>query len=157
MRLSTFTILLLGFALALPLQAHHIKQSAAKEMPITTPSPKARELFQRALIDYENLYLERANIGWRAAVQADPNFALAYVFIAYNSTDPAEAHTAQEKAKLLAPKASPGERLLIQWIASVKETNFIVGISAMNDMLEMFPKDKHLAYLAGNWMMGQNS
>ena len=27
----------------------------------------------------------------------------------------------------------------------------------MNDMLEMFPKDKHLAYLAGNWMMGQNS
>ena len=157
MRLSTFTILLLGFALALPLQAHHIKQSAAKEMPITTPSPKARELFQRALIDYENLYLERANIGWRAAFQADPNFALAYVFIAYNSTDPAEAHTAQEKAKLLAPKASPGERLLIQWIASVKETNFIVGISAMNDMLEMFPKDKHLAYLAGNWMMGQNS
>jgi tetratricopeptide (TPR) repeat protein len=157
MRLSSVTILLLGFALALPLQAHHIKQSAAKEMPITTSSPKARELFQRALIDYENLYLERANIGWRAAVQADPNFALAYVFIAYNSTDPAEAHTAQEKAKLLAPKASPGERLLIQWIASVKGTNFIAGISAMNDMLEMFPKDKHLAYLAGNWMMGQNS
>jgi tetratricopeptide (TPR) repeat protein len=157
MRLSTFTILLLGFALALPVQAHHIKQSAAKEMPITTSSPKARELFQRALIDYENLYLERANIGWRAAVQADPNFALAYVFIAYNSTDPAEAHTAQEKARLLAGKASPGERLLIQWIASVKETNFIAGISAMNDMLEMFPKDKHLAYLAGNWMMGQNS
>jgi len=157
MRLSTFTILLLGFALALPLQAHHIKQSAAKEMPITTSSPKARELFQRALIDYENLYLERANIGWWAAVQADPNFALAYIFIAYNSTDPAEAHTAQEKATLLAAKASPGERLLIQWIASVKENNFIAGISAMNDMREMFPKDKHLAYLAGNWMMGQNS
>jgi len=157
MRLSTFITLLLGFALALPLQAHHIKQSATKEMPITTSSPKARELFQRALVDYENLYLERANIGWRAAVQADPNLALAYIFIAYNSTDPAEAHTAQEKAKLLVAKASPGERLLIQWIASVKENNFIAGISAMNDMLEMFPKDKHLAYLAGNWMMGQNS
>jgi tetratricopeptide (TPR) repeat protein len=157
MRLSTFTTLLLIFALALPLQAHHIKQSVAKEMPVTTSSPKARELFQRALTDYENLYLERANIGWRAAVQADPNFALAYVFIAYNSTDPAEAHTAEEKAKLLAAKASPGERLLIQWITGVKENNFIAGISAMNDMLEMFPKDKRLAYLAGNWMMGQNS
>src|SRR6202163_4356354 len=157
MRLSTFTPLLLGLALTLPLQPHHIKQSAAKEMPVTTSSPKARELFGRALIDYENLYLERANIGWRAAIQADPDFALAYVFIAYNSTDPAEAHTAGEKAKLLAGKASPGERLLIQWIASVKENDFIAGISAMNDMLEMFPKDKHLAYLAGNWMMGQNS
>jgi tetratricopeptide (TPR) repeat protein len=27
----------------------------------------------------------------------------------------------------------------------------------MNDMLEMFPKDKHLAYMAGSWLMGQNS
>jgi tetratricopeptide (TPR) repeat protein len=157
MRRSGLTTLLLSFALTLPLQAHHIKQSVAKEMPVTTSSPKARELFGRALTDYENLYLERANIGWRAAVQADPNFALAYVFIAYNSSDPAEAKVAQEKAKLLAAKASPGERLLIQWITSVRENNFIAGISAMNDMLEMFPKDKHLAYLAGSWMMGQNS
>jgi tetratricopeptide (TPR) repeat protein len=156
MRLSTFTTLLLGFALALPVQAHHIKQSAAKAMPATTSSPKARELFERALTDYENLYLERANIGWRAAIQADPNFALAYVFVAYNSSDPAEAKAAQEKATLLAVKTSPGERLLIQWITSVKENNFIAGISAMNDMLEMFPKDKRLAYLAGSWMMGQN-
>ena len=157
MRRSGLPTFLLSFALALPLQAHHIKQSAAKEMPVSTSSAKARELFGRALTDYENLYLERANIGWRAAVQADPNFALAYVFIAYNSSDPAEAKAAQEKAKLLAAKASPGERLLIQWITSVKENNFIAGISAMNDMLEMFPKDKHLAFLAGNWMMGQNS
>ena len=126
-------------------------------MPVTTSSPKARELFNRALTDYENLYLERANIGWRAAVQADPNFALAYVFIAYNSTDPAEANAAREKAKLLAVKTTPGERLLIQWITGVKENNFIAGISAMNDMLEMFPKDKRLAYLAGSWLMAQNS
>src|SRR5450631_3209941 len=156
MRLITFTALL-SFAMALPLQAHHIRPSALKTMPVTTSSPKARELFGRALTDYENLYLERANIGWRAAVQADPSFALAYVFIAYNSNDPAEANAAREKATLLAPKASPGERLLIQWIASVKENNFIAGISAMNDMLEMFPRDNRLAYMAGNWMMGQNS
>jgi tetratricopeptide (TPR) repeat protein len=155
--MSRFTALLLGLALAVPVQAHHIKQSEAKTMPATTSSPKARELFDRALTDYENLYLERANTGWRAAVAADPNFALAYVFIAYNSNDPAEANTAREKAKLLAPKVSPGERLLIQWITGIKENNFIAGISAMNDMLEMFPKDKRLAYLAGSWLMGQNS
>ena len=65
--------------------------------------------------------------------------------------------TAREKAKLLAAKASPGERLLDPVDHSVKENNFIAGISAMNDMLEMFPKDKRLAYLAGGWLMGQNS
>ncbi len=137
--------------------AHHIKPSAAKTMPVTTSSPKARELYERALTDYENLYLERANVGFRAATQADPDFALAYVYLAYNSSDPAEANAAREKAKLLAPKASPGERLLIQWITGAKENNFLVAISAMNDMLEMFPKDKRLAYQAANWMMGQNS
>ena len=26
----------------------------------------------------------------------------------------------------------------------------------MNDMLEMYPRDKHLLYLAGNWLMGEN-
>ena len=149
--------LFICISLVSPSFAHHIKQSAAKTMPVTTVSPKARELFDRALTDYENLYLERANIGWRAAVEADPNFALAYVFIAYNSTDPAEASAAREKAKQLAAKTTPGERLLIQWITSVKENNFIAGISAMNDMLEMFSKDKRLAYLAGGWLMGQNS
>ena len=139
-----------------PCFAHHIKQSAAKTMPITTSSPKARELYERALTDYENLYLERANIGWRAAVHADPNFALAYVFLAYNSLDPAEAKAADEKAKLLAPKTTPGERLLIQWIIASKENNLVAAISAMNDMQEMFPKDKHLAYQAANWLMAQN-
>lgn len=157
MRRAYCVCLLTCLFLVPPSFAHHIKQSAAKTMPVTTSSPKARDLFDRALTDYENLYLERANIGWRAAVQADPNFAVAYVFIAYNSNDPAEASAAREKAKLLAPKASPGERLLIQWIAGAKENNFIAAISAMNDLLEMFPKDKRLAYLAGNWMMGQNS
>lgn len=157
MRRAYYVCLLICVCLVAPCLAHHIKQSAAKNMPVTTSSPKARELFDRALTDYENLYLERANIGWRAAVQADPNFALAYVFIAYNSTDPAEANAAREKAKELAPKTTPGERLLIQWITGVKENNFIAGISAMNDMLEMFPKDKRLAYLVGGWLMGQTS
>jgi tetratricopeptide (TPR) repeat protein len=108
------------------------------------------------MTDYENLYLERANIGWRAAVKADPGFALAHLFIGHNSHTPAEENTAREKAKALAAGVTPGERLLIRWITSVQENNFIAGISAMNDLLEMYPKDRRLAYLSGNWLMGQN-
>jgi tetratricopeptide (TPR) repeat protein len=137
--------------------AHHIKQGATKEMPVTTSSPKARSLFDKALADYENLYLEPANAGWRAAVKADPQFALSYAFIAYNSRNPEEAKAAREKAKALAVKITPGEQLLIQWITSVQENDFIAGIAAMNDLSEMYPKDKRLAYLSANWMMGQNS
>ena len=104
MRLITLTTLLLICGLAIPLQAHHIKQSEPKTMPVTTSSPKARDLFDRALTDYENLYLERANIGWRAAVEADPNFAVAYIFIAYNSNDPGGSQRGAGKGQAAGPQ-----------------------------------------------------
>jgi tetratricopeptide (TPR) repeat protein len=144
-------------ALVLPSFAHHVKPGATKTMPVTTSSPKARDLYEKAMTDYENLYLERANIGWRAAAEADPNFPLAQAWIAFNSRDPAEATAARNKAKALAAKATPGERLMVEWIANVQENNFIAGISAMNDMLEMYPKDKRLLYLVGNWLMLANN
>jgi tetratricopeptide (TPR) repeat protein len=153
MRRFACILLVVCIASAMPAFAHHIKQGATQTMPLTTSSPKARDLYERAMTDYENLYLERANLGWRAATVADPNFALAYAWIAFNSRNPVEATAAREKAKGLAAKASQGEQLMVQWITSVQETNFIVGISAMNDMLEMYPKDKRLVYLVGNWLM----
>ena len=45
---------------------------------------------------------------------------------------------------------------MVNWIVKVQEGDFIGGITAMNDMLEMYPRDKHLLYLAGNWLMGEN-
>jgi len=125
-------------------------------MPVTTSSAKARELYEKGMEDYENLYLERCNDDWRAAVKEDPGLALAWAWIAFNSRNPAEVVAAREKAKALLPQVTPGEKLMIQWIAGVQEGNFLAGISAMNDMLAMFPKDKHLLYLAGNWLMLDN-
>src|SRR5580692_1666310 len=158
MRRSLCAVLsfIVGVGFAAPLYAHHVKQSASKTMPITTSSVEARSLYEKGMQDYENLYLERCNDDWRAAVKADPNLALAWAWIAFNSGNPQEASAAREKAKAIAPKLTPGEQLMIEWIAKVQEGDFIGGISAMNDMLEMFPKDKHLLYLAGNWLMGEN-
>jgi tetratricopeptide (TPR) repeat protein len=126
-------------------------------MPVTTSSAKAREFYEKGMEDYENLYLERCNEDWRAAVKEDPGLAVAWAWIAFNSRNPAEVLSAREKAKALVPKVTPGEQLMVRWIADVQEGNYIAGISAMNDMLAMFPKDKHLLYLAGNWLMGENS
>jgi tetratricopeptide (TPR) repeat protein len=151
-------ILIIGvcFAAPIPAHAHHLKQSNAASMPVTTSSAEARSLYEKGMQDYENLYLERCNDDWRAAVKADPNLAVAWAWIAFNSSNPQEVSAAREKAKAIAPKLTPGERLMIDWIVKVQEGDFIGGISAMNDMLEMFPKDKHLLYLAGNWLMGEN-
>ncbi len=149
-------IFIFGLFLAAPLFAHHLKQGESKTLPVTTASLKARELYYKGMEDYENLYLERCNDDWRAAVKEDPNLAVAWAWIAFNSSNPQEISAAREKAKALAPKLTPGEQLMIAWIVKVQEGDFIGGITAMNDMLEMYPHDKHLLYLAGNWLMGEN-
>jgi tetratricopeptide (TPR) repeat protein len=160
MRRSLFIIpvfiFVLGVCLVTPLSAHHVKQSSTASMPVTTSSAQARSLYEKGMQDYEYLYLERCNDDWRAAVKEDPNLAVAWAWIAFNSSNPQEVSAARDKAKALAPKLTPGEQLMVAWITKVQEGDFIGGISAMNDLLEMYPKDKHLLYLAGNWLMGEN-
>jgi tetratricopeptide (TPR) repeat protein len=141
---------------AAPLFAHRAKSSKSATLPITTSSAKARDLYIKGMEDYENLYLERCNEDWRAAVKEDPNLALAWAWIAFNSGNPQEVSAARAKAKDLAPKTTAGEQLMVAWIVKVQEGNFLGGITAMNDMLAMYPRDKHLLYLAGNWLMGEN-
>jgi tetratricopeptide (TPR) repeat protein len=134
--------------------AKNLKGTPVKSMPLTTSSVKARDLYQRALQDYELLYLERAAIGWRAATREDPKFGAAFAMLAMNSRDPEESRGARERATELAAKASPGEKLLIRWIAKVQEGNFLDGIMAMNELIATFPRDKHVYYVAANWLMG---
>jgi len=159
MRRACF-LLLACLAFVPALYAHHDQRTKSRTtsptLPVTTSSVKARDLYQRAMADYENLYLERCNIGWRAAAKEDPNLALAHAMIAMNSRDPQEVKAEREKAISLMGKVTPGEKLMIQWISSVQEGNFMNGIAAMNDLLDMFPKDKQLYFIAANWLMGEN-
>ena len=138
------------------LHAHHVKKGDSATLLITTSSPKARELYEKGMADYENLYLDRCNDDWRAAVKEDPNLAVAWAWIAFNGGNPEEVSAARAKAKELTPKLTRGEQLMVSWIVKVQEGDFLGGISAMNDMLEMYPKDKRLLYLAGNWLISEN-
>ena len=68
----------------------------------------ARALSRKGITDYENLYLERCNEDWRQAVKEDPNLAVAWAWIAFNSGNPQEVSEARAKAKALAPKTDTG-------------------------------------------------
>jgi tetratricopeptide (TPR) repeat protein len=131
-------------------------KSQSKTMPVTAGSDHARELYEKGMDDYEKLYLERCNDDWRAAVKEDPTLALAWAWIAFNSRDTAEVTAAREKAKGLVAKITPGEQLMVEWIVKVQEGDYLGGIASMNDMLALYPKDRRLLYLAGNWLMGEN-
>ncbi len=150
-----FAVSALVMFLAGPLSAHHLKKGETATLPVTTSSARARSLYEEGVADYENLYLERCNEDWRAAVKEDPNLAVAWASIALNSGNPQEVNEARANAKALVPKLSPGEQLMVGWVSKVQEGDYIEGISLMNDLLEMYPHDKHLLYLAGNWLMAE--
>jgi tetratricopeptide (TPR) repeat protein len=154
--MKNFVILALGLCLTPPVYAHHLKRGETTYLPITTASPQARALYEKGMQDYENLYLERCNDDWRGAVKEDPNLAVAWAWIAFNSSNPKEVGDARARAEVLAPKTSPGEQLMIAWITKVEEGDYLGGITAMNDLLELYPHDKHLLYLAANWLMGEH-
>src|ERR1700746_2019894 len=140
---SKFSAVLALALCAAPLFARGSKSGKSASLPITTSSAKARELYTKGMEDYENLYLERCNEDWREAVKEDPNLAVAWAWIAFNSGNPEEVSAARAKAKEFAPKLTPGEQLMVSWVVKVQEGDFLGGITAMNDMLEMYPHDKH--------------
>lgn len=126
---------------------------AADTLPLTTASPEARMLFHQGMDHLQNLRTHDALQAWRAAASKDPNCALAHLFVSYMSTDPAEEAGARARAKALAPRVTAGERLVIGWLAGVRENDYVRAIADMNDLLAQFPRDKRLFFLAGRWLI----
>ena len=125
------------------------------ELPITTSCEDARQFYLAAMVDWENLQTEHALEKWRAATEKDHDFAIAYLWISYYGQDPLEASDARSKAKSLAMKVTSGEQLFIQWLTGVGDNDYVLGIAAMNDVLQRYPGDKRLALMAGRWLMSQ--
>jgi tetratricopeptide (TPR) repeat protein len=131
--------------------------SLSRTMPVTTGSAKARVFFEKGMSAFLNAHIAEATDDWRSAGKEDPQFALAHAWVAFNTGIPAEESEERNRAKATAASVTPGERLMIRWIVGVKENDYITGIAAMNDMVAMFPKDKRVLYLCGNWLLMQES
>ncbi len=127
-------------------------QASAAKLPVTTSSPVAARAFESGMVEYENHRWNLALRDWNEAIKRDPKFAQAYVWICFTTNDPAEEARDRRRAKALMHAVTPGEQLLIRWMAGVRESRDVEGIMAMNDMLAMFPRDKRLNFLVGYWL-----
>ncbi len=155
-RLALAAFLIFVSAIASSKTLHFSDQTAVnKKVPTTTSSPEARKLFLQGREARENWRLPEALDAWRAAVQKDPNFALAHVYVSFYTPDPKEELSARSAAKRLASGTTPGEQLLIRWFTGAKEGDFIPAIFAMNDLLAQYPNDKWLLFQAGRWLILQ--
>jgi tetratricopeptide (TPR) repeat protein len=124
-------------------------------LPVTTTSPAARKEFEHAMVDLEALRRADALDDLRATVKRDPKFAQAFILISHLTHDPDEQVAARSRAEQLAPRVTPGERLLIRWLSGVQANNYVPAIAAMNDLLAMYPQDHRTAFLAGRWLVHQ--
>lgn len=152
--------------------AAHIEETAKKEastppvaaiakrqlfgtLPIATRSDDARKLLEKSIDQYENVLLDLSVDSARKAAAKDSHFALAYAIWSYAASRTQPATEALQRAKALAPKATPDEQLLVNWLVNVQEGNNIAAIGAMNDLLARFPNDKHILYLTSEWLYFQ--
>ncbi|HLW55460.1 MAG TPA: tetratricopeptide repeat protein [Candidatus Angelobacter sp.] len=124
-------------------------------LTVTTSSAEARALFYHGLGEMQTLHREEALQNWREAAQADPEFALAHIFLAELSRDPAEQLAERDKAVAARKSAGPEEQLIVDWIANASRSQWVPAIQAMNTALADYPDDKDLAWLAGLWLENQ--
>jgi tetratricopeptide (TPR) repeat protein len=124
-----------------------------RDMQISSKSPEARALFQQGLTKIEALHEQAGLVDWRKAVQTDPKFALAHILITFFSQDPAEQVAEREKALATRQFASPEEKYIIDWLANASQSLWLPAIQSMNEALQRYPEDKHLAWLAGWWLI----
>ena len=172
---ATRLLLVLGGLLASPgwaQQPTHVTQ--AKALPVKSPvqvipasqhvfgsigiaskSVEARRELELSLDRYENAQYPDAVDHAKKAVEKDPNCAFAYALWSYAARWNVAAPEAVQKAQALSTKSAADEKLLVKFMTGAQEADVLPAIMAMNDLVNKHPKDKHVLYLAGEWLFFQ--
>lgn len=125
-----------------------------KKVPITTNSDTARQYFLKGRDFSEKLRAFEALEQFRKAVQEDPQFAMAYLYLGFSEQTPQGFFDNLNKAMALVDKVSPGEGL---WIMGVeagagghpqKQQEYYLKLVAA------FPQDERAHNLLGNNYFG---
>lgn len=124
-------------------------------LPVSTHSLEARSLVEKALDEYENQLFDECIADTRKAAEKDPQFALTYAVWSFAALREEPATDALAKAAALAGNAPAGEQLLVRWMVATQSPDLLSAISLMNDLLQRFPDNKHVLYLAGEWLYSQ--
>jgi tetratricopeptide (TPR) repeat protein len=145
--------IIFSFAMAIIFAVACAAQSPAAaprkdRMPITTSSPQALANFEQGVVDWENLHITKALEHWQAALDQDPNFMLAHLYISERIPDPDRQAAELKKAAALMDSVTPDERLMAEWIIDDSRNDVIGALAAMNELLARYPGDKHLYWFA---------
>jgi tetratricopeptide (TPR) repeat protein len=119
------------------------------KIPITTSSPEAREQFLAGQVLVDNLRLTDAIPRFQKAVQLDPGFALAQLYLAQTAPTPKEFFAHLKEADELSAKASEGERLWIKGARAGAYADLEGQLKVYKELAQNFPRDERAQTLLG--------
>ena len=150
-----------GLIMLALMPTHRPQHKHVQTKPQRTPTSvaasggDARKMFDAGLTAFENEHNQAALDNWRRLARKEPRFPLVHLFISFATIDPQEQKRELRNAQALAPKVSKRDRLMIQWLSGVEQEQYVPAITAMNDLLASYPRDKHIVFLAGRWLSTQ--
>ena len=120
---------------------------------VTTSSMEAYRYYLEGKENFRKLYYDNARIAFEKAVELDPDFAMAYYYLAashVNLQNIEAEDTALKRAKALSPKATEKERLRIEgYYASAIEKDSEKWHRILRQRAEKFPKEKGIFFTLG--------
>jgi tetratricopeptide (TPR) repeat protein len=123
-------------------------QKQTKEIPVTSYSNEAKQLFIEARDKHEFLHREKADALLREALEKDPLFALAHIYRILTCAATDEIESAVEKATKNAYRASEGEQFLISALkAHYWEKDYAKAIKVYEQLIDKYSKDARLCWL----------
>jgi tetratricopeptide (TPR) repeat protein len=128
--------------------------AAPREVPITTASAEARDLYLKGRDRVEKLKVTDGNALFRSAVEKDPGFALGWLGIAGSAATASEFFDALGKAVEAAPKASEGERHLILATEAGARSRPADQLEHLTKLVEAFPDDPRVHNQLGAYWFG---
>ena len=121
------------------------------KIPVTTSSAKARELFWEGRELAERIRPVEARDHFLKAVDKDPQFALAYLYLANTAISAKEFFGSMKKAAFLASEVSEGERHWILGQDAGSRGDPAAQLDHYTALLELYPEDERAHNVLANY------
>jgi tetratricopeptide (TPR) repeat protein len=118
-----------------------VEPEVVKEIPITTASDEARDDFLKGRDLWERLLAQESYGHFQNAVVKDPDFAVAYVYLALSSPSNKEFFENLGKGVALADQVSEGERLWILGFQAGIDGDLAKREELCEKLVELYPED----------------
>ncbi len=129
----------------------------AGKIPVTTSSDEARTAYLEGQVLLDNIEITDARPSFEKAVAADPDFALAYLRLAFTQTNPSDFRVQLQKASALADNVSEGERLWILAVQAGNQGNPAKTLELLQQLVAAYPNDERAHFLLGGNYFGRQN